>query len=51
MTDEAHKFVNFSIFVLQWNLDLTNCQGTKEMRSLNRGSFPYYNFSMLNKVK
>ena len=23
--------------VLQWNLDLTNYQGTEEMRSLNRG--------------
>ena len=33
-----------------WNLDLTNYQGTEELRSLyiegslNRGSFSYYNF-------
>jgi len=27
--------------VRQWNLDLTKCQGTGEIGSLYRGSFPY----------
>ena len=39
---EQTKFCPVQImFSVQWNLDLTNCQGTREIGSLYRGSVPY----------
>ena len=37
---QLHSLNNWKIYI-QWNLDLTKCQGTGEIDSLYRGSFPY----------